>query len=165
MTESKFRLPTRGALNPDLDEIEPGARPKPSRGRRKIPVARRSRQRVAPDHEFFYWCAYCDYCNTDDEGQRALCPDHRAEKATSRKAAYRDPTGAASEADGDDGHQLTEQQLAALWAKAQALHRAQQRHERAIRDGNPDKARRDLDKAIKDLLALIGSLPKPPASR
>lgn len=165
MTQPPFRLPTPGSLTDALDDIDPGARPQPARprkpntGRHQIPVARRSPSRLAPGDRYFYWCAYCNYCNTPEEGRQALCPNHRLQGQTERKARARGASQHVAGTGGQRGRdEITDEELSSLMVKAQALHSARLRHEGAMHAGNSKRAFRNLDAAILDLLGLIQSL-------
>lgn len=160
-----------GEWHETLDDIEPGARPNrrpelppgsPSRNRRKQAVARRSRERLAPGGNYFYWCEHCNYCNTPEEGAAARCPDHRKAEAASRKARWRDQA-----AGGTTGriepHEFTVPavQLLLLWQRAAALDAARKEYEIALHRGTGPKAKRPLDQAIHGLLSAVAGLPKP----
>ena len=74
------------------DELNlPLGRPEGARQRFR---SRPSRDAVAPWGGRFYWCAFCDYLNTQAEGQAARCPAHRAEYERAKKERQREQSRA-----------------------------------------------------------------------
>lgn len=168
-TRPKYVLPTPGDWYDDLRLIEPAARPIPQRRSRKLAVARRSRDALAPWGGYFYWCHECDYCNLLNEGKTARCPRHRKAAATNRKRDYRaKPPHGGTAGSPPPGEPLPNPQLVDLWAAAEALRRAQYQHEVALREGRPQRvadATRDLNQAIRALLQVVRRFPRPAQPR
>ena len=102
-----YVLPTPGQWYDDSVEfarLDPASRPRrpaePSDANdyRKNPGPDRVRQRLrsrpstrplAPWGGKYYWCAFCNYVNTEDEGQSVRCPRHRAEWNRTRQQVRR----------------------------------------------------------------------------
>lgn len=161
-----YRLPTPGEWHHALDDIVPGAHPnrppQPPTGttsrapRRKVAVARRSRERLAPDGNYFFWCDNCDYCNTASEGQQARCADHQRAHETARKALQR--RGGNQRTDAGE-YVISGATLTRILDTAAALALADSALQRARYRGNPDAAQRVVDQAVKDLLSAVRGLP------
>lgn len=99
-------LPTPGRWYDDeeaLDALDPAARPRrrvvPSKWNAPQPrpdsVRKRFRSRpskgdAAPWGGPFYWCAFCNYVNTQAEGQEVRCPNHKREWERLKKQRQRD---------------------------------------------------------------------------
>src|SRR5688572_14082386 len=101
-------MPVAGRWYDDPDEFEaldPVARPR--RGvadeRWNVPqvrpegVRKRFRSRpslgeVAPWGGRFFWCAFCNYVNTEAEGQAVRCPRHRREWERAKKHRQQEST-------------------------------------------------------------------------
>jgi hypothetical protein len=100
------KMPVPGRWYEDLDEfdaLDPAARPRRGavderwnvpqvrpEGVRKRFRSRPSRGEVAPWGGRFYWCAFCNYVNTEQEGQSVRCPTHRREWERAKKEAQRE---------------------------------------------------------------------------
>ncbi|UUZ60571.1 hypothetical protein [Nocardioides sp. B-3] len=163
-----YRLPTQGSWHTTLDDIEPNARPnrdpQPAPGtssrrpRRKVAVARRSHQRLAPDSAYFYWCENCDYCNTTDEGQQARCANHQRAHEADRKARQRKRSGQRTPM-GD--YVITHAQLARLYVDANTLAAAARDFESAAHLGNSAAAQAALNRAIRSMAQAVTDLPRP----
>lgn len=167
--QQEYRPPIPGTRYDDLNDIEPGARPnrepQPAPGtsnrrpRRKVAVARRSRERLAPGNNYFYWCENCDYCNTPAEGQQARCADHQRANEAERKARQR----RRAEQNGSDPaeYPVSRELLAEAYHHAERLALAANAYERALHRGNPTAERAILNGAIRSMVKAVTRLPRP----
>lgn len=160
----EHRLPKPGTWYDDPAEfstLEPGAKPRrpveqklaaaaAGEGRRQRVRARPSAEALAPWDGRFYWCAFCNYVNTEDEKGAARCPRHRQEWERMRKAAQR--AGHSSASGGDQG-ELSEyraaiERLASVAAQVDTAVEAAEQDLAAPNDGQPSDGGRNAETLV-----------------
>jgi hypothetical protein len=121
--------------------------------------ARPSAEALAPWGGRFYWCAFCNYVNTEDEKGAARCPRHRQEWERTRKAAQRAEASKRSKPGGGsvgDGNRLSE--LEAIVDRADVAVRAVERNLLTDRTQSGDDDVRSLVGATRELLRVVGEM-------
>ncbi len=162
----------RRPVEPDLsNNFKPHPGPPSDRLRVR---ARPSVKALAPWGGRFYWCAFCNYVNTESEKGAARCPRHKQDWERRRKALQRasrtssqvaDPTEETSERAGERDGVSQDSALRELAASANRARRAA----RAVGLGlkRPvsahgvrarDRDAEDLMKATEDLLRHVAQL-------
>lgn len=145
--------------------------PGPTSDRQRV-RARPSVEPLAPWGGRFYWCAFCNYLNTEPEKGSARCPRHKQDWERRRKAAQRASASAAAQASAAEPKQAgqhEETQRAADFRELAASARRARQAARTVELGltrpvsaHPMRARdRDAEallKATQDLLRRLADM-------
>lgn len=160
----EHRLPQPGTWYDDpadFSTLEPGAKPRrpveqepaadAGEGRRQRVRARPSAEALAPWGGRFYWCAFCNYVNTEDEKGAARCPRHRQEWERTRKAAQRAGHSSASVGVQSEVYEYRAaiERLESVAAQVDTAVEAAEQHLAAPNDGQSSDVRRDAETLVR----------------